>query len=82
MCGIFGYSGKQDAAPHLIRGIKTLEYRGYDSAGVYVHGNTPIKAVGEVKKNVQGTEYTYYTILYNNKYYFVAKNNYMLYQEQ
>jgi glucosamine--fructose-6-phosphate aminotransferase (isomerizing) len=34
MCGIVGYIGKKDAYPILINGLKRLEYRGYDSAGV------------------------------------------------
>ena len=34
MCGIVGYLGKGDAYPALIKGLKRLEYRGYDSAGV------------------------------------------------
>ncbi|MFA4857809.1 MAG: glutamine--fructose-6-phosphate transaminase (isomerizing) [Candidatus Margulisiibacteriota bacterium] len=34
MCGIFGYIGKGEALPFLIEGLKKLEYRGYDSAGV------------------------------------------------
>lgn len=34
MCGIFGYLGKSDAAPILIKGLKKQEYRGYDSAGI------------------------------------------------
>lgn len=34
MCGIVGYIGKQQAYPILIKGLKRLEYRGYDSAGV------------------------------------------------
>ncbi|MEK7138547.1 MAG: glutamine--fructose-6-phosphate transaminase (isomerizing) [Patescibacteria group bacterium] len=36
MCGIFGYLGKRRAAPVLLQGIKDLEYRGYDSAGMAV----------------------------------------------
>ena len=36
MCGIVGYIGKQDATPILVEGLKTLEYRGYDSSGVAV----------------------------------------------
>ena len=34
MCGIVGYIGKRDAFSVLIKGLKRLEYRGYDSAGV------------------------------------------------
>ena len=36
MCGIVGYVGSQQAAPLLVEGLKRLEYRGYDSAGVAV----------------------------------------------
>jgi len=34
MCGIIGIVGKSDAAPRLVEGLKRLEYRGYDSAGI------------------------------------------------
>jgi glutamine---fructose-6-phosphate transaminase (isomerizing) len=36
MCGIIGYVGKKSAAPILLEGLRRLEYRGYDSAGVAV----------------------------------------------
>ena len=36
MCGIVGYLGEQDAFPLLIKGLKRLEYRGYDSAGIAI----------------------------------------------
>src|SRR6185503_13241003 len=36
MCGIVGYVGPRDATPILVEGLKRLEYRGYDSAGVAV----------------------------------------------
>lgn len=39
MCGIVGYIGQNDAAPVLIKGLKKLEYRGYDSAGIAVFGD-------------------------------------------
>ncbi len=34
MCGIVGYIGSKDAYPIVIAGLKRLEYRGYDSAGI------------------------------------------------
>ncbi|MDO4300360.1 MAG: glutamine--fructose-6-phosphate transaminase (isomerizing) [Clostridia bacterium] len=42
MCGIVGYVGAQNAVPVLISGLKSLEYRGYDSAGVAVLNNNQI----------------------------------------
>jgi len=38
MCGIIGYLGRKEAAPILLQGLRRLEYRGYDSAGVAVFG--------------------------------------------
>ena len=38
MCGIVGYTGRDQAVGYLIEGLRTLEYRGYDSAGVEVVG--------------------------------------------
>jgi len=52
MCGIVGYVGKQKAAAVILEGLKRLEYRGYDSAGVAVLQNdriTVAKKVGRVE---------------------------------
>ncbi|MFT3781616.1 MAG: glutamine--fructose-6-phosphate transaminase (isomerizing) [Nibricoccus sp.] len=52
MCGIVGYVGKQKAAAIILEGLKRLEYRGYDSAGLAVLQNTRIdvaKKVGRVE---------------------------------
>ncbi len=52
MCGIVGFAGSRPAAPVLLDGLKRLEYRGYDSAGVAVASNGHIniaKASGKIK---------------------------------
>ncbi len=48
MCGIFGYVGTRTAEPILLEGLRTLEYRGYDSAGIFVPGYGVVKAVGPI----------------------------------
>src|SRR3989338_2102886 len=51
MCGIIGYVGKKEAADVLIDGLKRLEYRGYDSAGIAVlngHGIEVERAEGKL----------------------------------
>lgn len=48
MCGIFGYVGSRTAEPLLVEGLRTLEYRGYDSAGIYVPGYGAVKSVGPI----------------------------------
>lgn len=56
MCGIVGYVGEQQAAPILVAGLKRLEYRGYDSAGVAVLENatlTVVRATGKLR-NLEG----------------------------
>jgi len=47
MCGIIGYVGKKAASPILLEGLRRLEYRGYDSAGVAALDGPAL----EVRKN-------------------------------
>ena len=52
MCGIVGYIGKRNAIDVLLDGLKKLEYRGYDSAGVCLYDSSNIeiiKSVGRIK---------------------------------
>lgn len=43
MCGIVGFTGARETAPLLLEGLKRLEYRGYDSAGIAVMGDDVIR---------------------------------------
>lgn len=55
MCGIIGYTGNSDATPILIDGLKRLEYRGYDSAGIAVKNQdvVVIKEKGRIENLIQ-----------------------------
>ena len=51
MCGIVGYTGRKQAAAIVLEGLKRLEYRGYDSAGIAVVGDgrlEVVKAAGKI----------------------------------
>ncbi|MDP1690254.1 MAG: glutamine--fructose-6-phosphate transaminase (isomerizing) [bacterium] len=52
MCGIVGYIGRKDATPFLMDGLRALEYRGYDSSGIYLSGKGVMKRAGKVEKLV------------------------------
>ena len=58
MCGIVGFTGTRSASPLLLEGLKRLEYRGYDSAGIAVMGDGGIrveKVSGKVQKLCEKT---------------------------
>ncbi len=59
MCGIVGFTGHQQAAPILLEGLRKLEYRGYDSAGLAVRDGTNlaevVKATGKLSHLIQKT---------------------------
>jgi len=57
MCGIVGYTGNKPAVKILLDGLKRLEYRGYDSAGLTLGGKElkTVKAVGKVRNLEQET---------------------------
>ncbi|MBR6903216.1 MAG: glutamine--fructose-6-phosphate transaminase (isomerizing) [Clostridia bacterium] len=59
MCGIVGFTGAQEAAPILLEGLKKLEYRGYDSAGIAVMDGNSIsvnKVTGRIANLCEKTD--------------------------
>ena len=56
MCGIVGYIGEQDATPIVLNGLKRLEYRGYDSAGLAVIQDGRIEIRRDAGKLIRLTE--------------------------
>ena len=59
MCGIVGFTGDQNAAPILLEGLKLLEYRGYDSAGIAVMNEGKLsltKTQGKIKNLCEKTQ--------------------------
>ena len=60
MCGIVGFTGHHQAAPILLEGLKRLEYRGYDSAGLAVRDGTKlaevVKSTGKLRNLAEKTD--------------------------
>ncbi len=60
MCGIVGFTGRQQAAPILLDGLSKLEYRGYDSAGLAVRNNEEmaevVKSKGRLSNLIEKTD--------------------------
>ena len=66
MCGIVGYVGKKNCIPILIDGLKNLEYRGYDSAGIAFLDDNQIKVIkkqGRLVNIIENVDNKYYSNL-------------------
>ena len=60
MCGIVAYIGEKEAFPIVLKGLKRLEYRGYDSSGIAINNNLNLNLlkkqgkVAELEKHAEG----------------------------
>ena len=76
MCVIVGYIGFREAYPIVIKGLKRLEYRGYDSAGIMLYADKEIK-IAKTKGKVSDLEEAEKILkhaLYNRKVFETTKN--------
>jgi glutamine---fructose-6-phosphate transaminase (isomerizing) len=56
MCGIVGYVGKKDVVPVILEGLRRLEYRGYDSAGIAVSGTAGVLEICRAEGKLRNLE--------------------------
>ena len=59
MCGIVGYVGPRNATPIILNGLKRLQYRGYDSAGIAILENDQVKVLKEAGKIIKLEDIVY-----------------------
>jgi asparagine synthetase B (glutamine-hydrolysing) len=76
MCGIVAYLGAAEAYPKLIKGLKRLEYRGYDSSGVALHNGDLLVykkkgKVSDLEAHAAGKPLHY--MIYTPPYYYIQK---------
>ena len=53
MCGIVGYVGSKEAYPVIIKGLKRLEYRGYDSAGISIGNQNNLSLLNNLLTSIK-----------------------------
>ena len=89
MCGIVGYIGHRNASELIIKGLKRLEYRGYDSAGIALFNEPEVKVtkikgkvsdleikINQEKNNSGSIIFEYKDLEQLNKIIDIIKNNY------
>lgn len=67
MCGIVAYAGVRAASPILLQGLRKLEYRGYDSAGIAIHRGSTIEIYEEIRTFWNGEDGDMWAIRHHNQ---------------